>query len=249
MEFKEAFLEIKKGKPLHYFFAGQGSPIVFLHGAADSPKTFLPQAQKLAKTHLCLMPYLPGHGRSHQITKSASLHDFTKAIHGLVTALNLNKLSLIGYSFGAAVAVDFTLKYPSLTEKLVIIDGLVLKAHLPFSEAIPHIVGDYVNDSAQALRRSVPLKVLTSEELSADLFDLMLIHKVIHRVNFEKRLAQIKVPTLILWGQDDSVLPVSFAHRLRKGIRGSKLLIFPGGHSWKRFQPEEMTSALRKFLS
>lgn len=249
MEIKEAFLEIGKGKPIHYFFSGAGSAVVFIHGAADSPKTFLPQAEKLARRHLCILPYLPGHGRSHKIDEKVKLTDFTQALFALVSALNLTKVTLVGYSFGAAVAVDFTLKHPEMVEKMVIMDGLVLKAHLPFSEAVLHIVSDYVADSVEALRRRVPLKVLTAEELSSDLFEILHISKVINRVNFIKKLSLIKVPTLILWGQDDCVIPVSHAHRLHAAIRGSQLKVFPGGHSWKRFQPEELAKTLKEFLS
>lgn len=248
MELKESVLEIRKGKPIHYFFAGAGPAVVFIHGAADSPKTFLPQAEKLASRYLCLLPYLPGHGRSHEIDENVKLGDFTQALFALVSTLNLTKVSLVGYSFGAAVAVDFTLKYPQRTEKLVIIDGLVLKVHLPFSEAVPHIVSDYVADSAEAIRRQLPLKVLTAEELSSDLFEIIHISKVTHRVDFRNKLPLIKVPTLILWGQNDHVLPVSHAYQLHAGIKGSQLKILPGGHTWKRFQPEELTKTLKKFL-
>lgn len=248
MEFKEAFLEIKKDKPLHYFFSGQGSPVVFLHGAADSPKTFLPQAEKLAETHLCLLPYLPGHGKSYALGPETKLTAVTDSLLSLIRSLKLKRVALVGLSFGAAIAVDLCLRQPELVSRLAIIDGLVIKHRLPFTRVIPKIVADYLSDTVAAVKKGVSVKTLTAEELSAHLTAHPHIHRLAAAVDFETKLPAIKIPTLILWGAADHVIPVGHAYKIHQGIKDAQLKIFPGGHTWKRFQPEEMTQALKQFL-
>lgn len=248
VELKTAFLETGPGKILRYFFTGVGSPVVFLHGAADSPKTFLPQAEKLAGAHFCLLPYLPGHGRSFRLVPATGLADISQAVAALLTAQRLPAVALLGYSFGAAVAVDLALRHPHLVNRLIILDGLILKHPLPFPRVISAITADYLRDTAKALARGVAVKALTAERLSAHLAGYGLIHRLAGAVDFTDRLNEVKVPTLILWGKDDHVIPIADAYRLKEGIKGSKLRLFPGGHTWKRAYPEALTRALETFL-
>jgi pimeloyl-ACP methyl ester carboxylesterase len=113
------------GVRLHYLVAGQGDPVVLLHGYAETSHMWLPLIPKLAGRHTVIAPDLRGFGES-----SAPADGYTKAamardIHALVKSLNYDRIRLVGHDIGLMVAYAYAAQYPDEVERLVLMEAFL----------------------------------------------------------------------------------------------------------------------------
>jgi pimeloyl-ACP methyl ester carboxylesterase len=113
------------GVRLHYLAAGQGDPVVLLHGYAETSHMWLPLIQKLADRHTVIAPDLRGFGES-----SAPADGYTKAamardIHALVKSLNYDRIRLVGHDIGLMVAYAYAAQYPEEVDRLVLMEAFL----------------------------------------------------------------------------------------------------------------------------
>jgi pimeloyl-ACP methyl ester carboxylesterase len=113
------------GVRLHYLAAGQGDPVVLLHGYAETSHMWLPLIQKLADRHTVIAPDLRGFGES-----SAPADGYTKAalardIHALVKSLNYDRVRLVGHDIGLMVAYAYAAQYPDEVDRLVLMEAFL----------------------------------------------------------------------------------------------------------------------------
>jgi len=118
------FTEVN-GVRLHYRVAGQGDPVVLLHGFAETSHMWLPLMKELARTHQVIAPDLRGFGDSAKpadgYTKAAMAQD----IHALVASLGLKKVGMVGHDIGLMVAYAYAAQYPGEVERLVLMDAFL----------------------------------------------------------------------------------------------------------------------------
>jgi pimeloyl-ACP methyl ester carboxylesterase len=118
------FAEVN-GVKLHYLIAGEGDPVVLLHGFAESSHMWLPLIAKLAGKHTVIAPDLRGFGRSSTpadgYTKAAMAQD----IHALVKSLNHDRIRLVGHDIGLMVAYAYAAQYPSEVDRLVLMEAFL----------------------------------------------------------------------------------------------------------------------------
>src|SRR6202163_689251 len=118
------FAEVN-GVRLHYLVAGQGDPVVLLHGYAETSHMWLPLIPKLAGRHTVIAPDLRGFGES-----SAPADGYTKAamardIHALVKSLNYDRIRLVGHDIGLMVAYAYAAQYPDEVDRLVLMEAFL----------------------------------------------------------------------------------------------------------------------------
>jgi pimeloyl-ACP methyl ester carboxylesterase len=118
------FAEVN-GVRLHYLVAGQGDPVVLLHGYAETSHMWLPLIEKLADKHTVIAPDLRGFGQS-----SAPEEGYTKAamaqdIHALVKSLNYDRIRLVGHDIGLMVAYAYAAQYPDDVDRLVLMEAFL----------------------------------------------------------------------------------------------------------------------------
>ncbi|GAC1500298.1 MAG: alpha/beta hydrolase [Bradyrhizobium sp.] len=121
---EDKFAEVN-GVKLHYLVAGQGDPVVLLHGYAETSHMWLPLIPKLASTHTVIAPDLRGFGES-----SAPADGYTKAamardIHALVKSLNYDRIRLVGHDIGLMVAYAYAVQYPEEVDRLVLMEAFL----------------------------------------------------------------------------------------------------------------------------
>jgi pimeloyl-ACP methyl ester carboxylesterase len=118
------FAEVN-GVKLHYLIAGEGDPVLLLHGFAESSHMWLPLIAKLAGKHTVIAPDLRGFGRSSTpadgYTKAAMAQD----IHALVKSLNHDRIRLVGHDIGLMVAYAYAAQYPSEVDRLVLMEAFL----------------------------------------------------------------------------------------------------------------------------
>jgi pimeloyl-ACP methyl ester carboxylesterase len=118
------FAEVN-GVRLHYLIAGQGDPVVLLHGYAQTSHMWLPLIAKLAKTRTVIAPDLRGIGESGTPPDGYTKVAMAQDIHGLVQSLGLKRIRLVGHDIGLMVAYAYAAQYPAEVERIVLMDAFL----------------------------------------------------------------------------------------------------------------------------
>jgi pimeloyl-ACP methyl ester carboxylesterase len=113
------------GIRLHYLVAGQGDPILLLHGYAQTSHMWLPLIARLADTHTVIAPDLRGFGETSApddgYTKAAMAQD----VHALIKSLNYDRIGLVGHDIGLMVAYAYAAQYPGEVDRLVLMEAFL----------------------------------------------------------------------------------------------------------------------------
>lgn len=260
------------GQALRYVRAGSGPPLVLVHGFASSLYTWSEILPALARSHDVVALDLPGFGGSDQ---PADLRwpALPRAVLGLMDRLGLPRATIVGHSLGGAVALTLAAGAPRRVERLVLVDSAGFNLE-PASR--PKLIGLVASPALGALAERLPLRRvlvdvalrqvfhdparITPERVEEYLLPLsrpswlpamrsLLRTRPDELASFASMLAQVRAPTLILWGRQDQWAPVGDARRFHEGIAGSRLLVFEAcGHMPQEESPQDTLSALAAFL-
>jgi pimeloyl-ACP methyl ester carboxylesterase len=253
--------------------------VVLLHGAGlDAAGLSLGSAMiALADRCQVFAPDLPGFGDSDPMPVGWGFAEYSAFLGPLLDALRLPRASLAGLSMGGGIALGFALRAPERVEKLALIDSACLDDAIPGGQSawfFVHTPGlsaigwSALRSSRHAMRRALLHHMRHRPELVTPklIDDLMRLARkragsaVLEwqrrevswnglRTNYVNRLAEIAIPTLIVHGKDDQLLPIAIAERAHHLIPNSRLEIIPDcGHLAPLEQPEAVNRALCEFL-
>lgn len=254
-----------------------GPPVVFLHGFGASVETWRDIQSRLARRNRLFFLDLKGFGLSSKPDDSKySLEDQAEVVLAFLKAQDLRDVTLVGHSYGGAVCLytyftDRARQNGGLIRRLILIDAAAYVQEFPFfidilrKPVINWVVMKLIPAQTQAsfvLRRLFhDAKKLSEERIArhADFLDepgsynsFVECAKQLVPADPDSISALIKtieVPTLILWGANDTAIPVEQGHRLRRDIRTSSLVIIPNcGHIPHEEAPEESLEAILDFL-
>ena len=113
------------GTRLHYLAAGQGEPVILLHGYAQNSHMWLPLMAQLAKTHTVIAPDLRGFGRSAKPDGGYDKKTMAQDIHALTSALGYKRVRIVGHDIGLMVAYAYAAQYPAETDRIVLMDAFL----------------------------------------------------------------------------------------------------------------------------
>jgi pimeloyl-ACP methyl ester carboxylesterase len=243
--------------------AGSGPPLVFLHGAAGLVwDTFL---EGLAAQHTVYAPEHPGTtvGDPESVHHLDNLWDLVLYYYEVFDQLGLSSVPVIGHSFGGMVAAELAATTPDRVSKLVLISPIGLwrdEAPIPnwmiitpATDLPKYLFYDPTGPVAQ--------QVLGMPEDPAQLVEAQIhLHwsmactgKFVWPVpdkGLKKRIHRIKAPTLIVWGQEDRLVPPVYAQEFARCISGARVeLIHHAGHVPQLEQQERVTQVIQEFLS
>ena len=265
------FLELPDGTRMHYLEAGPSDAptLLLVHGSFDSSFTWERVMPALAADFHVIAPDLPAHGLTGTTPVDAyAMSDMVNAVHRLVGALGLSRFRLVGSSMGGLTAWLYTLAHPEQVERLVLIDSAGYpndNAPLVNHEPGPVMRWLYRNGNPTVLVRRGFDRAVADPAAVSDAY-------VVRSVDFvrragsrdaqakrnrlrnteqqpTKRIAEIRVPTLVVWGDDDALLPVAAAHLFHAALPNSELKIYAGiGHMPQLEVPELLAADLRAFL-
>ena len=266
------------GHDVSYRLAGEGPVMVLIHGMAGSATTWQQAMPGLAQRFTVIAPDLLGHGRSDKPPGDYSLGAFACTLRDLLVALGHERATVVGQSLGGGVAMQFSYQYPERTERLALVGsgGLGREVNpilrflaLPGSEAVLRLAcgsrvrGTIASVGSRAARLGLrPAPVVAELWRSyASLTDdatrrafMRTLRAVVdprgQAVNAANRLhLAAAVPTLIIWGDADPIIPVEHAHAAHASIPGSRLEIFEGvGHYPHCEAPERFVEVLSEFI-
>lgn len=267
------------GHDVTYRMSGEGPTVVLIHGIAGSSTTWRAVMPALAKHYTVIAPDLLGHGQSAKPRGDYSLGAYASGIRDLLTVLGQERGTVVGHSLGGGVAMQFAYQFPERVERLVLVASgglgkevspLLRAVTLPGAEyVVPlllhrHIrelvewpgsqarkVGWRPNDTLAEIWRSYT----TLTDRHGQQAFIHTVRSVIdvagQRVSAHDRLYLAEaVPTLIVWGDRDRIIPVAHAHLAAESIPGARLEILEGaGHFLPWRNADRFLPIIEDFLS
>jgi pimeloyl-ACP methyl ester carboxylesterase len=122
--FAGKFAEVN-GTMIHYLIGGKGSPVVLLHGYAETSHMWIPVLPQLAESHTVIVPDLRGAGESSKPESGYDKKNMAVDIHDLVTSLGFKRAGVVGHDIGLMVAYAYAAQFPQETERLVLMDAFL----------------------------------------------------------------------------------------------------------------------------
>jgi pimeloyl-ACP methyl ester carboxylesterase len=232
-----------EGHRLHYHIAGHGPPLVLIHGYGTSGYIWQRVWPYLAEQYKLVIVDLPGYGRS---TYSGvwQLRAMAPLLANLLQHLHLSRVSLLGHSMGGAIAVHLTDYASEMVERLMLVNS----AGLPLQANLPTLALRSLRSLLQREGGGYPPR-LVLDVLRPHARLLWWGAQEMMRSDFRSELAGITVPTLILWGGRDLLLPLQLGYDLNKNIPHSQLVVLPqSGHRPMLTQPQEFSRIVLEFL-
>ena len=251
--------------------------MVLLHGIAGTSATWDEVIPTLAARHTVIAPDLLEHGESAKPHGDYSLGAYANVVRDLLEALGMGPATIVGHSFGGGIAMQFAYQFIERCERLVLVSsgGLGREVHpllraavLPGTEAVLPWLSTAGSRGVGALVRTLRLlgvrasadldetwrSFVSLEEPAARRAFIQTVRGVMdlggQRVSANERLYLAEgLPTLIVWGEKDPLIPVRHAREAHERMAGSRLEIFPdAGHFPYRDDPERFASVLLDFI-
>lgn len=242
------------------YWIGKGRPaepketLIFIHGAGGGQLTWVYQKSLFEKQFNPILIDLPGHGESGGEGEE-EIARYAEHVYSFAERLGLSKTVLIGHSMGGAIAQTLALKHPEFIKAIVLVGTGARLRVLPmvleglknsFEETVqkiarfaysPRASGEFIERGIEQLLGCHP-RVLLGDFLACDRFDLT------------KEVEQIKVPTLVICGDEDQLTPVKYSEFLHHRIGNSRLEIVHGaGHMAMMEKPDLFNEKLKDFLT
>ncbi len=266
------------GKSLKYRLGGKGPLVLLIHGMAGSATTWRQVMPALSERFTTLAPDLTGHGESDKTEGDYSLGAFATELRDLMVALGYKRATVVGQSYGGGIAMQFAYQYPERCERLVLVNAgglgsevnpLLRLLTLPGSEAVLLVAcATPVRRIVETIGRIALRKKLESAPMIAELWrSYSSLGDVETRRAFLRTLRAVidprgqavsainklhlasQMPTLIIWGEEDRIIPVEHAYAAHAAIPGSWLEIMEGvGHYPHCEAPDRFVASLTEFI-
>jgi pimeloyl-ACP methyl ester carboxylesterase len=246
------------GIDLELFEAGQGAPLLWLHGAPGfSPKHEF--VDLVAGRRRLIAPSHPGFGKSSLPDWLDSVDDIVHVYLELLDKLDLRQTDVVGTSLGGWIAAEVASKVPERIRKLVLVGPVGVKVGPPDKLDIPDIFAmpqDAVNKLIyhDPERMKVDMSKLSDEELAAmfrnrETLALLVWEPWMHNPKLKHRLHRAAMPALLVRGESDGLVSAEYLAAYAKLFPKSRVLTIPGaGHPPQQEQPQALVRAVLEFL-
>ena len=272
--YQDRYVEVG-GKKIRYWEEGKGPAVVLVHGLAASAEFWLYNIEALASLHRVVALDLLGFGRSGKEIGEFSLPYSASFMVDFLDAVGVQQASLVGNSLGGLVCLQTAVDFPRRVDRLVLVDPagfgrelnpLLRLWSIPVTGSwvfwlcqrlFPHL-RQWLYPGSDSITKGWLLRateVLRTPGLRENVVRVARIGVNLHGQREElfrelhEQLATMTVPTMIIWGDDDPVVPVGHAYVARSLIPGSEVRIMKGcGHLPQLERPEEFNRLVLDFL-
>jgi pimeloyl-ACP methyl ester carboxylesterase len=262
------------GAQANYVEMGEGPPLVLVHGLSGAWQNWLENIPHFARTHRVVAVDLPGFGSSPMPPWEISIPAYGRFLRDLCERLGIDRCSLIGNSMGGFIATELTITEPERVDDLVLVSaagitwararrepaemlGRVGRAAAPFALRL-QMSGirrpkfrkrafQGVFHDPNALRREMLWENVVPALKSPGYFDAM---TNLVGYDIRERLEEIEVPTLIVWGRNDRVVPVpaALSYKKRIGENAEQVIFDRCGHVPQIERPVRFNRVVEEFL-
>jgi len=250
------------GVEVAYERAGDGPPIVFVHGATSDSRMWQPQLAALTDEFTVVAWDEPGAGRSSDVPPGFGLTDYADCLAALIE-VGLGPAHVAGLSWGGTVALELYRRHRELVASLILADTYAgWKGSLPADEVEARIEGVRQAVAAPAGSFDPTLPGLFAGDPPAEFIPLLeamgrdvrpasmkTALTAMAEADLRDVLPEIDLPTLLIWGESDARSPLYVAEQFEQAIPQAKLTIIEdAGHVSNLERPEEFNEAVRDFV-
>jgi pimeloyl-ACP methyl ester carboxylesterase len=251
------------GLRIAYQRAGSGPPLVLLHGFICDSRVWRSQIEDLSRDFDLIAWDCPGCGESSDPPEDYSMAQFADCLAGLMDHAGVVAAHLLGLSWGGTLIMQFYSLYPHRVESVILADTYAGWTGSLGAEAAAQRLARCLRESQMPAEEWIPQWVPDAFSAAAPkslLEDYAKIMSDFHPIGFRAMsravtpdfnsiLPQIEVPTLLIWGDDDSRSPLSVGEDIRDAVPGARLVVIPNaGHVSNMEQPERFNSEVRQFM-
>lgn len=261
-----------------FVLSGKGPALLLLHGLGCDHTTWSPVIERLSRRFTVIAPDLLGHGASDKPRADYTLGGYANGMRDLLALLGIDRVTVVGHSFGGGVAMQFAYQFPQYTERLMLVapgglgrgvspllrgltlpgagSALAIAASPPVLSAA-RFLGERAHAAHLPGTADIPgaLSVLAGKhdprERAAFLHVLRAVVDWRGQVvtMTDRAYLALNMPTCVMWGAKDTVLPVSQVEIARRTIPGARIEIVPsGGHFPHEEFPDRFASILTDFV-
>jgi pimeloyl-ACP methyl ester carboxylesterase len=252
------------GQTIHYWDVGSGPVVVLLHGLGSRKEDWLPVVGPLSQKYRLLVPDQIGFGHSDKPLMDYRIQTYVDFLDEFLRDLKVEKASLVGESLGGWISALYAAEITGgahivPVEKLVLVDAAGLNQEKP----VPPVLNPSTLAAMRGLMEAVfyDTSWLTEDALRKIFADKLSVHDgytvrsiltspSLASERLDSRLGEIHVPTLVVWGKQDNLLPIASGERYAAGIPGARMTSFEKcGHVPPIEKTDEFVSAVTAFLS
>jgi pimeloyl-ACP methyl ester carboxylesterase len=261
-----------------YVKAGAGPALLLVHGIGDSSDTWRPVFDQLAREHTVIAPDLLGHGRSEKPRADYTIAGFANGMRDLLSVLGVDRVTVVGHSLGGGVAAQFSYQFPERCERLVLVGSggvgrtvspLLRVAAVPGVEILMPFLGfapvRVVSRAGAGLLRLFDTALGRDAEEILAVFDALpdtqarraILRTLRSGVDWRGQVITMLdraylaegVPTLIVWGRHDAIIPLGHGRLAQAALPGSQLEIFDeAGHFPHHVDPDRFARLIAEFV-
>jgi pimeloyl-ACP methyl ester carboxylesterase len=261
-----------------YIKSGNGPALLLIHGIGDSSDTWRPVAELLAQRNTVIAPDLLGHGRSEKPRADYTVGGFANGMRDLLSILDVDRVTVVGHSLGGGVAAQFAYQYPERCERLVLVNSggigrtvspLLRMAAVPGAEALMPLLG--LPPVRMASRLGAGLLRMFDTALGRDAEEMLAVFDALPSTEARRAILRTLrsgvdwrgqvitmldrayladgVPTLIIWGRRDAIIPLGHGRLAQAALPGSVLEVFDeAGHFPHHTDPQRFAAVVRDFV-
>ena len=244
---------------IHYYSGGQGRPLIVVHGGGIGAKSWIEPVRELLKHYRVYVPDLPGFGKSQSLKEEFHITEVAAFINNFADSLGINNFDIVGHSIGGGIALNYAFKFPERVRKLVLVSSFCLGNEVALWIRLATLqiftpLAKFVHSAFKAIGwviRSLRIPFEFNNPLPRVKLEIgrrLTTLKGQNGVLFD-RLAELTMPTLLVWGSKDGIVPVSQAYAAAKVIPDCYIHVCEGvGHGLYRHENSEFSQLLMGFL-
>ncbi len=228
---------------VRYQTVGEGEPVVLVHGLSGSTLWWRRNVPELAQYYRLYLVDLPGFGAGRRKHGRFALRQAGDWLLAWMDAIGLKQTHLIGHSMGGYICMEIAAHRPNVVSRLVLVS--------PAYKASTNSVLGYTKLLLDALRYLTPrfFPILAFDSLRAGPITLLKATQEIIALNVSEEIPRITEPVLLVWGENDTLVPPSLGHILRAELPNARLLTLKHAAHVAMFdQPQTFNAAVKAFL-
>ena len=245
------------GLRTRYICLGEGEPILLLHGWGTQIESLSPLTTHLTRYRKVYVLDFPGFGASQLPPADWTVGNYTEWIYQFIAKFNLEKIALLGHSFGGRVAIKFAAAWPEAVDRLVLVDSAGVRQYettprFQFYRLVAKLGRPVLSSLPPGMRKRAQWRLYkaigSTDYLTAG--SMKGTYSKVISEDLEPFLPLIRARTLLIWGEQDQATPVTDARVMAQKIPDNQLVVIPkAGHYPFLDQPQQVFQALDAFLS
>lgn len=255
MVYRDDIISVR-GRQVRLWRGGEGRPLLYLHDVWD--QAWHPIHDQLAARYEVVVPMHPGFEEADDLVDVDSMEDLVFHYLDLLEALRIETPIVMGASFGGWLAAEFAVRYSGRLRSLILVDALGLRVpgapaadlfQLDAPQMRTAMFADPTGPVAQALVPDIPPQESMLSLLKARRAFARFAWQFPDNPKLASYLYRIKCPTLIVWGEQDGVVPLRHAQEYQTGIATAELVVMPAcGHLPHVEEPQALATTVLSFL-